>query len=462
MNVPGRRAMSGTPHGRSEIRTSHVRWNILALLVIVSFVAYILRTNMSVAGARMMGDLGLSELQLGWVLAAFAWGYAIFQWPGGLLADWLGGRKALTLITVLWGLVNLLVALVPGSSMLGPVGIMAALAMLRFLMGAAQAPLYPVASGHTIARWFPASGWALPNAFTNAGLTLGAAATGPLIVLLIHSVGWRGSFALTAPLAFVFAGLWWWYGRDEPALNQAVSPGELAYINADRPPSRGEARVPGSWKAVFRSREVWLITISYFFSNYVFYFFFNWLYIYLVQVRKFHELQGGVLAAAPWITGAVTATLGGLLCDALTRRRGIRVAPRIVIMIGLFLAGGFILAAAGAANPYLAVVYLSLCLGGQQFTDAAYWAAATYVGGRQSATACGVMNTGGNVVGGLAGVMVPLTARTLGWPVALGTASLFALIGAALWIWIRADKVVEQPSSQSPTIVRTPTPAVVS
>ena len=50
----------------------------------------------------MMSDLGLSQVQLGWVLAAFAWGYAIFQWPGGLLGDWLGGRKALTLIAVLF------------------------------------------------------------------------------------------------------------------------------------------------------------------------------------------------------------------------------------------------------------------------------------------------------------------------------------------------------------------------
>jgi ACS family glucarate transporter-like MFS transporter len=440
-----------------------VRWNILALLVIISFVAYVLRTNMSVAGDRMMRDLGLSELQLGWVLAAFAWGYAIFQWPGGLLADWLGGRKALTLIAVLWGVVNLLVAVVPGPSVMEPVGIVTCLAVLRFLMGATQAPVYPVASGHTIARWFPASGWALPNACTNVGLTLGAAATGPLIVLLSQSFGWRGSFALTAPLAFIFAGLWWWYGRDEPARHRAVSPAELAYINADRPAvSSEQSSGRGAWKAVFRSREIWLITLSYFLQNYVFYFFFNWLFIYLVQVRKFEELQGGVLAAAPWVTGAVTAFLGGLVCDALTRRRGIRVAPKIVIMTGLAVSGGFILAAAGASNPYLAVVYLSLCLGGQQFTDSAYWAAATYVGGRHSATACGVMNTGGNAVGGLVGITVPLTARALGWPVALGTASLFALIGAVLWIWIRADKVIDQAPSLAAATAGTPSPVVAS
>ena len=443
-------------------RPTGVRWKILAILVLMSFVGYVLRTNMSVAGARMTEELGLSQLQLGWVLAAFAWGYALFQWPGGLLGDWLGGRKALTLIAVFWGALNLLVAFVPGISAAGPVTIVVTLALLRFLMGAAQAPMFPVLSGHTIARWFPVSGWALPNSLTNAGLTLGAAATGPLIVIIIQSAGWRGSFALTAPLAFLFAGLWWWYGRDEPAQHAAVGAEELAVINADRPPLRRVAGEKDAWKVVFRNREVWLITVSYFFSNYVFYFFFNWLYIYLIEVRKFQELQGGVLAAAPWVTGAFAATLGGWICDRLTCRYGIRVGPRVVIMSGLVVSGGFVLAAAGAGSAYLAVVYLSLCLGGQQFTDAAYWAAATFVGGRQSAAACGVMNTGGNVVGGLVGVMVPLIARTLGWPVALATASAFAAVGAVLWIWIRADRQIEEASSHPSAIAGSPAPAVVS
>ena len=443
-------------------RGSYVRWNILALLVLASFVAYLLRTNMSIAGDRMMGELGLSQVQLGWVLAAFAWGYAIFQFPGGLLGEWLGGRKALTLIAVLWGVLNLLVALVPGSSATGPLAIIIVLAGLRFLMGAAQAPMFPVLAGHTIARWFPVSGWALPNGLTNMGLTLGAAATAPLIAGLIQAFGWRGSFVLTAPLAFLFAGVWWWYGRDDPSQHRAVNAQELAIIDADRPPAGPVSDPRAALKLVLRSREVLLITASYFFSNYVFYFFFNWLYIYLVQVRKFEELQGGALAAAPWITGAFAATLGGWLCDRLTRRHGIRFGCRAVVMIGLFLSGGFILAAAAAGSPYVAVVYLSLCLAGQQFTDSAYWAAAISVGGRHSPAACGVLNTGGNVVGGIGALMVPLTARTLGWPAALATASLFAFVGAVLWLWIRADRSIDEAPSSTAIAASSAAPLVAS
>jgi ACS family glucarate transporter-like MFS transporter len=87
----------------------------------------------------------------------------------------------------------------------------------------------------------------------------------------------------------------------------------------------------------------------------------------------------------------------------------------------------------------VAVVLLSLCLAGQQFTDSAAWAATTLVGGRQASAACGVLNTGGNVVGGIGALLVPITARELGWPAALGTAALSAFLGAAVWIWIRAE-----------------------
>src|SRR5687767_1041451 len=95
---------------------THVRWRIVGLLVVVSFVAYLLRTNMSVAGERMMVELGLSKVQLGLVLAAFAWGYALFQFPGGVYGERLGGRRALTIIAVLWGLLNLLIGLLPASA----------------------------------------------------------------------------------------------------------------------------------------------------------------------------------------------------------------------------------------------------------------------------------------------------------------------------------------------------------
>ena len=417
-----------------------IRWRILALVFASSFVAYLLRTNMSVAGERMMGDLGLTQVQLGVVLAAFAWGYAAFQFPGGLWGERVGARRALTIIAMLWGGCNLLTGFVPGRALASPAVTMSALIALRALMGAAQAPLFPVTGGAMTCDWFPVTGWAFPSGLSNAGLTLGAAATGPLIAWLMLTFGWRQSFVMTAPLAFLLAVVWWWYVRDTPARHPDVSAGELALIDRDRPATFLEPAPAGMGKRMLRDPQVLLLTASYFCSNYVFYFFFNWLFIYLVDNRGFKVLEGGFYASAPWITGAIGAVVGGLACDRISVRSGKRRGHRWLAMAGLALSGILIVAAAVASAPLVAVLLLSLCLGFQQLTDAVFWSAAISVSGKHSSSACGVMNTGGNVVGGVGALLVPLTVRALGWPAALATGAAFAAVGALLWCWIRADR----------------------
>ena len=436
-DVPGVARLAGS---------TGIRWRILGLIFLASFVAYLLRTNMSVAGERMMADLGLTQVQLGVVLAAFAWGYAAFQFPGGVWGERIGARRAIFLAALAWGACNLAIGLVPGAGK-APIAVtMGILIVLRALMGVTQAPFYPVTGGALTCNWFPVSGWALPSSLGNVGLTLGAAATGPLIAWLMVGFGWRMSFVLTAPIAFLLAAVWWWYVRDRPAEHRSVRPAERAWIDRDRPATLCDPCAPGSARQVLRDPQVLLLAASYFCSNYVFYFFFNWLYIYLVEHRGLKILEGGVFAAIPWISGAVGALLGGLGCDWVSRRRGKRIAHRVFGGVGLALSGAMLLGAAYSAGPVGAVVFLALCLGFQQMTDAVFWSAAISVSGKHSSSASGVMNTGGNVVGGIGALLVPLTVRSFGWPAALVTGTVFAGVGAVLWLWIRADREFPEES----------------
>jgi len=439
--------MNTTTTANSDNKHTNVRWVILALMFLVSFVAYILRTNMSIAGESMMADLGLSKIQLGMILSAFAWGYAIFQFPGGIFGNLVGYRRALTFIAVFWGILTLATGLVPGTTHASTIFILATLIGLRFLMGVVQAPLFPVACGGMIGNWFPVSGWAFPNGLTSTGLTLGAAATAPLIAWLMESLGWRESFVLTAPLAFLIAGAWWWYVRDNPADHPRVNKKELALINAERPAPEQNITNRSAWKCVIKNRDILLLTVSYFCMNYVFFIFFNWFFIYLVDIRGFKILEGGYFAAAPWMVGAVAASVGGLWCDRLCRRIGPRWGCRIPSIVGLSFAAGLLFLGATTKNPYLAVVFLSLSFGCTQLTEGPYWTAAIYVAGKHASAATGVMNTGGNVVGGIGALLVPVTAEAFGWVPALATGSVFALIGVGLWLFIRADKPITFHSS---------------
>jgi len=433
----------------SDHKLTYVRWVILALLFVASFVAYVLRTNMSIAGEKMTADLGLSKIQLGMVLSAFAWGYAIFQFPGGIFGDKVGSRRALTIIAVLWGILTLVTGLVPGTTLASTTIILTTLIGLRFLMGVVQAPLFPVACGRTIGNWFPVSGWAFPNGLTSTGLTLGAAATAPLIAWLMETLGWRESFILTAPLAFLIAGVWWWYARDNPADHPRVSEKELDFINTNRILPEQATADKSAWKRVLKNRDILLLAASYFCMNYVFYIFFNWFFIYLVDVREFEILEGGYFAAAPWMVGAVAASVGGLWCDRLCKRIGSRWGCRIPGMVGLSLVAGLLLLGTIARNPYLAVVFLSLSFGCTQLTEGAYWAAAIFVSGKHASAATGVMNTGGNVVGGIGALLVPITAEVFGWVPALATGSVFALAGVGLWMFVRADKPMALSSDKA-------------
>ena len=77
-------------------RPSRIRWLILALLFFISVVTYIDRVNISVTARQMMPAYGMTDQQMGWVFSAFVVGYALFQIPGGWLADRWGVRVVLT------------------------------------------------------------------------------------------------------------------------------------------------------------------------------------------------------------------------------------------------------------------------------------------------------------------------------------------------------------------------------
>ena len=415
------------------------RWIVLAIILLASFIAYVLRTNVSIVGEMMMHDLGMTETQLGMVFSAFAAGYAIFQFPGGIFGDRFGPRFTIAAIAIMWGLLTIVTALIPGTDVLSVTAIVAALIVTRFLVGMVHAPLFPVTIGGTVASWFPVSQWGLATGLSSTGLTLGAAATAPIVVWLMQTYGWRDALLITAPTAFVVAVIYYWYVTDDPKDHPRISEAELSLIKSARP-SAEDGPQKGAWKHALKNKNVLLIAISYFCMNYVFYLFFNWFFFYLVDVKGFSAADAGMLAAALWILGAVGATAGGFLCDVLVRRLGMRLGTRYLAMTALILSAVFLYIGAVSDNVVVTVVMLCICFACNQLTEAPFWVATMAVSGKHASVATGVLNTGGNLPEIVGGMLVPVTAKLLGWPAAIITGSLFAIIGASLWIFVRADE----------------------
>jgi ACS family glucarate transporter-like MFS transporter len=411
-----------------------VRYRILGLLFLLSFVNYLLRHTMSVALPSIQDEFAFSNQELGYILGAFNVAYALAQVPAGVFGETYGPRRALAIAAVTWGALTAVTGFLPDLLAASAGGVMVSLMVVRFLLGIANAPVFPVAAG-AIANWFPSGSWAFPNAALSSGLALGQAAVGGIAAMLITQYGWRVSFYALAPLGVLAGAWWWWYGRDDPRQHPAMTAEEARFIESGQAAPTAAAAV--GWWNMLRNRDVLLLSASYFCMNYAFFFFTNWLITYLVKERGFTLLEGGFVSAAPLIVGALFAAAGGAACDRLCRRLGPRWGCRIPGIVGLLMGAWMMLAGAAAPNPAVAVLLLALCFGFTQFTEGAYWQGTTYAAGLHTATASGVLNMGGNIAGFLAPVVGMIVDR-LGWWTALATGSAFALLGAALWLFVGA------------------------
>lgn len=422
---------------------TYVHWRILAILVFVSFVSYFIRGNLSIAAPTMIDDLNLSEMQWGWVMSAFPAGYALFQFPGGLLGDRFGPRKMLSIIALTWGVLIAVTGLMPSSGDESTTWILLALVTIQFIVGAFHAPLFPILNT-SIRNWFPTGGWALPTGLTSSGLTIGLAVTASLLPWLMLQYGWRLSFLIMAPVSITAAGLWYWYSRDNPADHPAVNQAELDFIIAGSEENvtdvaSSETGKP-AWLRVLKNRNLLLLTLSYACMNFVFYLIFTWGFYYLVKIRGLDGQEAGFITSLQWLGAALGAMLGGWFCDKLCSKVGLRWGCRSPILVGMVASAILLYGLAAYPNPYVAASMLGLCFFFNQLTEGGYWSSSISIGGHHAGAAGGLMNTGANAMGFINAILLASVATAFGWDVAIGIGSVFALIGGGLILLVRADQ----------------------
>jgi ACS family glucarate transporter-like MFS transporter len=94
----------------TEPATGHARWVLVLLVAATATAAYLCRVNISVAGALVMQEYGLTQVQMGRLFSAFLLGYTLFMLPGGLLADAWSARRTLAVLALGWVAVTVLQA----------------------------------------------------------------------------------------------------------------------------------------------------------------------------------------------------------------------------------------------------------------------------------------------------------------------------------------------------------------
>lgn len=426
--------------------TSRVRWLLVIWMFIVSAIAYLDRVNISIAGHTIMEQYQLSNVELGWIFSAFVVGYALFQTPGGSLADHLGPRWVLTAGVVWWGIFTSLTAMVP-------TGIGAALFLfiaVRFMLGAGEAVVYP-ASNNVVANWVPTQERGIANGLIFAGVGVGAGITPPLITFILTHFGWRWSFWGSALLGLAAGGVWFLIARDSPERHPWVSKSELDLIRKSVDVKHEQHVASTPWLKIARSKEILAITFSYFCYGYVAYIFFTWFFIYLTTVRGLNLRSGASYTMLPFIAMAVCSPLGGVICDVVTKRFGKRLGRCGIAVVGIGLAAVFIVMGANAASPQLASIVLAGGAGALYLSQSSFWSVSADVAGPWAGTVSGAMNTGGQLGGALTAIITPAIAGRFGWSASFLTAASLCVLGSLAWLVVEPDRKIGSPQEPAPS-----------
>lgn len=426
-------------------RPTHVRHYVLWLTVAAYMITYMDRVVISSAVPTIQKEFGFDMATMGGILAAFRWGYALFQIPGGWLGDWLGPRRALTLIVLWWSAFTSLTAL-SWSSM--------SMRAFRFLFGMGEAGAFPIAT-RSLSRWILPTERGYAQGITHAGSRIGAALTPPIVVWLIAEYTWRAPFFVFGTLGVFWAALWFWYYRDTPAEHQSVNSAEIDLIQSS-------VRVKGTgvsqsipWGEILRSRNLWNLAMMYFCYGYCLSVYLDWFPTYLNSHRGFELKRMGYYASLPLFAGTIGDLLGGWLSDRIGHKTGdLRFARKVVAITGFLLAGAAILPATLTTDPYLCVWYSCLAFFGLELTVGVSWAVPLDIGGDYAGSVSSVMNTFGNIGGAISPSILAYLVKEYGWNQPFLVASGVCVLGAILFARIDASKRILGDVEAVPAAIR--------
>jgi ACS family D-galactonate transporter-like MFS transporter len=339
-----------------SIRIPRRRWAVGVLLGSGVLISFFDRINLSVAAPQLQRDLGLDPVDLGVLLSAFYWPYAVLQIPVGLVVDRMGVTRIGRWGALLWAMASALTALASGFW-----GILAA----RMILGVAEAPSFPVVSKAT-SHWFPRNERARATAIFDASAKFSNVIGVPLIAFAVVRFGWRWGFGITSAISFVYFLAYYFIYRD-PSADRRLSGDERAYI------LRGGAMPEGGSGSdslemlgyLLRQPKIWGLAIGFGAYGYSFYLFLTWLPDYLVRSAGMSVLKSAGYAAAPWAVATLTdLAVGGWLIDALIARGADETRTRKTVLVGGMLLGLAVIGATRTTDPAWAIFWISISLGG--------------------------------------------------------------------------------------------------
>ena len=347
----------------------NLRWTIVLLLFLVYMINYLDRVALSLTVPMIEKDLMLNAEQFGMIFGSFFFGYALFNFIGGLATDKYGPTLVLGIAVGMWSLFCGLTALATGFwSML----------ILRVLFGMAEGPICASANKE-INGWFPKKQAATAMGFLSAGSPLGGAVAGPIIGYLALAFGWRPAFVIICSIGIVWMIVWFFVAADNPARSKRVSDEERALIEKLKEAQPGDepelAQASHGLGYYLRQPIILVTAFAFFCYNYILFFFLSWFPAYLVQAHGLDIKSMSMTTVIPWIVGFVGLALGGWISDKIFNITGRLLLSRKIVLVVALLAAALCVALAGTVEGVTsAMLLMSISIFFLYITGAIYWA----------------------------------------------------------------------------------------
>ncbi len=425
-------------------KPSRVRYSILAAVFVTVVINYMDRTNISVGGSLLSNELGLDSIQMGYVFSAFGWTYATLQIPGGVLADRYGIRFLYAGILILWSAATIALGFASG---------FIAIILLRALIGAFEAPSYPM-NNRIVTNWFPDNERAGAIATYTSGQFIGLAFLTPILTAIQLYAGWRGMFIITGAVGLVWGVFWYFFYRN-PTEHKKINEAELEHIEKgggliNRAGGRQEEIEVFKWKnlwLVLSKRKLLGIYLGQFGLGGTLIFFLTWFPKYLVEYKHMDFLKSGLMASVPFLCAFAGVLFSGFLSDYLVKKNlSVGAARKTPVVIGLLLSIS-IIGANYVTAPGWVIFFMSLAFFGNGL------ASITWVFVSLLAPKNLIGLTGGtfNFIGGLAAIIVPVAIGYLvkgdDFSPALIFISCMTMIGALSYIFLvgKIERIKTEP-----------------
>lgn len=264
----------------------NMNW-VLFLICLSVLINYIDRSNLSIAAPLLQTELGISNTQLGTLLSAFFWTYALMQIPAGWLVDRFDVKWVFAIGFFAWSGATAITGILHG---------FLALLSIRIVLGIGESVAFPsyskILCGH-----FKEESRGFANALLITGLALGPAIGILVGGNVVAKFGWRPFFLTLGLLALIWLAPW------------AVC----------MPPRKAGSQVPKSpwagWLPLFRQRSAWGTALGQACVNYFLYFLVTWLPSYLVRGRHLSMQKMALEGSLLFLMYAVASAVCGKLSD---------------------------------------------------------------------------------------------------------------------------------------------------